>query len=298
MKLLHVLTGLFLLSSLTNWQCNAQTLNPAGEGAIPPSQRDFVCQPADDSIFVVKIKALQSIQDLGQATLHTARSWVGNIYVHGTLDRWDTERLVVNLRQLDCWTFVEASLAMALAAQDSAPSMERYAYFLQRLRYRNGIIDGYGSRIHYFSDWVLNADSLGYVEDITQRLGGLPNRKKISYMTDMVWDYPKLDDQAEKQKVQAAQDRINAHEWYFIPKAKVAEMEDKIHDGDIIMLTSSRSNLDVEHQGFAVRGADGHIHLMHASSTGKKVILSSRTLIVYLGRLPAMSGIMVARIKA
>lgn len=296
MRLQYVFRWLMVIGSFTNWQCNAQTVHPPERDATTATTT-FAYLTADDSIFYTKAKAIQPVKQLSIATLRTARSWVGAPYVHGTLDKWATEKLVINLRQLDCWTYVEASLAVALAAKDSLPSIERYACFLQQLRYRNSVIDGYGSRIHYFSDWLLNADSLGYVKDITAELGGVLMKKKTSYMTDMAWDYPKLYDQTELKKVQISQDRINAHDWYFIPKSKVAGMENKIQDGDIIILTSSRHNLDVEHQGFAVRGADGRIHLMHASSTGKKVILSTRRLSDYLQRLPVMSGIIVARIN-
>jgi Protein of unknown function (DUF1460) len=116
-------------------------------------------------------------------------------------------------------------------------------------------------------------------------------------MTDNPQFYTHLGDAEERKKVEAAQKRINQHEWYYIPKSKVAKMEHKIQDGDLIIMTSSLNNLDVEHQGFAIKGQDGRIHLLHASSYHKKVILSPTPLSTYLTKVPAMSGIIVARLN-
>ncbi len=292
MKMNRFFVWICLVFGLLNGHCNAQT--PPVPDAVPPTGLKSL--PADELLFNQKIKLIDSTVNLTAATLRIARSWLGSPYVHGTLDHSDEEQLVVNLRQLDCWTYIEASLALALTAKDSLPSFSRYTFYLRQLRYHKGMVDGYGSRLHYFSDWVLQADSLGYVKDITREIGGVPLKKEITYMTDHARLYPKLTDPKQKQQVEAAQKRISAHDWYFIPKKNVLKATEHIKDGDIIILTSSRKDLDVEHQGFAVRGADGYIHLMHASSTGGKVILSTRTLHYYLERLPAMSGIMVLRI--
>lgn len=297
MKRVYFFVWILVGGNLWNAGCTAQTAHPPENATHDFLPEKTAYATADDSIFYQKLKKIGRTADLVSATMKVASSWVGTPYTTGTLEQRDDEKLVINLRQLDCWTYIESSLAIALTARDSARTMENFASHLQQLRYRDGIIDGYGSRIHYFSDWLLNAASLGYVQDMTAELGGVPLKKKVSFMTDSPRLYPKLKDPVERQKVENAQDRINAHDWYFIPKNKVAGIEHKIKTGDIIILTSSRSNLDVEHQGFAVRGADGHIHLMHASSTPKKVILSTRTLVTYIHRYPAMSGIMIARIQ-
>ena len=62
---------------------------------------------------------------------------------------------------VDCLTFVEYTLAQALGSS--------FADNLQKIRYRDGIIDGYTSRLHYTSDWIENGVRQGLLEDVTAR---------------------------------------------------------------------------------------------------------------------------------
>ena len=109
--------------------------------------------------------------------------------------------------------------------------------------------------------------------------------------------YPKIQDEKQRKNILAAEKRINAHKWYFIPKKKIRQIENQIQDGDIILFTSSKHNLDIAHEGFAQRGADGRIYVIHASSVKGKVILSERPLAEYCARVKTQSGIMVIRPK-
>lgn len=250
-----------------------------------PAQRDSV-------IFLEKQKIAEQQNALTAQTLAVAQSFLGTPYATGTLDRNATEQLVVNLRQLDCWTLMENSLAIA---QTGGGDFETYQSHLQQLRYWGGTVNGYGSRIHYFSGWLLQAEKNGYLRDLTQEMGGIRYRKKINYITARPDKYPKIRAAATLRALQAAEKRINAHVWYFIPKSKVAAMEKQIQDGDLIMLTSAKRDLDISHQGFAVR-RNGRVHLLHASSLSKKVIISKQPLPQYMAAQKGQSGIMVARL--
>ena len=42
-----------------------------------------------------------------------------------------------------------------------------FADNLQKIRYRDGVIDGYTSRLHYTSDWIENGVRQGFLEDVT-----------------------------------------------------------------------------------------------------------------------------------
>ncbi|MBV6440790.1 MAG: DUF1460 domain-containing protein [Haliscomenobacteraceae bacterium CHB4] len=262
--------------------------DPAAENPL----RKVAYSDRDSFLFSEKQKTVTPETDLGGKTLAIARSFLGTSYVAGTLDMNAEEQLVVNLRQLDCWTLVENSLAIALANEGD---FQGYLSNLQQLRYWGGTVDGYGSRIHYFSGWLLQAEKSGFLRDLTREMGGIPYRKKIGYISARPDKYPKMRDAATLRDIQASERRINAHAWYFIPKAKVAAMEHLIEDGDLIMLTSSRRDLDIAHQGFAVR-QNGRIHLLNASSLAKKVVISRQTLTQYLAAQKGQSGIMVARL--
>jgi hypothetical protein len=127
-------------------------------------------------------------------------------------------------------------------------------------------------------------------------MGGTPYKKKIGYISARPSKYPKVKDAATLRDLKAAEKRVNAHAWHYIPKSKVAAMEHLIQDGDLIILTSVKKDLDIAHQGFALR-QNGRVHLLNASSLSKKVVISKQTLTQYLASQKGQSGIMVARLK-
>ena len=83
--------------------------------------------------------------------LDVAKSFLGVPYVSGTLESEGKEYLIVDTTGMDCTTFVELSVARYMEARDSDLTFEQH---VQCLRYRRGKVDGYLSRLHYFTDWV------------------------------------------------------------------------------------------------------------------------------------------------
>lgn len=251
-------------------------------------------QRANDSLFFLeKQKIALAESSLTAKTLAVARSFLGTPYVNGCLDRNAEECLTVNLCELDCWTFMENSLAIALAEPNNFQS---YKTHLQELRYWGGYVNGYGSRIHYFSGWLLQNEKRGLLEDLTESMGGIPYKKQIGYISARPAKYPKIKEPENLRSLRAAERRINAHAWYYIPQGQVAKMEHLIREGDIVSLTAWKRDLDIAHQGFAVK-VNGRIHLMHASSLSKKVIISRQPLSEYILAQAGQTGIMVARLK-
>lgn len=249
-----------------------------------------------DSLLFEKKKALMAAQpDTSHAALVLVmgRSFLGQPYVSGVLDRTQQEQLVVNFREMDCWTHVECSVALTLGGSQS--SFEEYRQQLQKLRYWGGNIEGYGSRIHYFTGWLLQAEKLGILQDLTRDMGGIPYVKQVGYISARPHKYPKIKDEKTLAQLRSAEARINKHRWYYIPKSRVAAMEHLLHEGDLIILTSAKADLDISHQGFAVR-QNGRIHLLHASSLNRKVIISALPLPQYLAKQRGQSGIIVARL--
>ena len=58
-----------------------------------------------------------------------------------------------------------------------------FARNLQRIRYRDGKIDGYTSRLHYISDWINNAVRQGLLEDVTAAYSPFKQKLSLSYMS-------------------------------------------------------------------------------------------------------------------
>ncbi|MBK8968110.1 MAG: DUF1460 domain-containing protein [Lewinellaceae bacterium] len=253
--------------------------------------------PQDYSIFQEKIPLAQAESTLPAQTMAVAKSFLGTPYVSGTLENDGPETLTINLQQLDCWTFMENSLALALTARTTAPSLDSMQYFVQQLRYWGGTIDGYASRMHYFSGWLLQAEKSGYLKNITRELGGIPYQTKIGYMSARPHKYPELKNPEQLQQIRQVEKRLNAHDWFFIPQEKIAGMEHLLEDGDLIALTSWKKDLDISHQGFAIR-KNGRVHLLHASSLGKRVLISGQPLAQYVRSQKGQTGIVVARLSS
>jgi hypothetical protein len=121
------------------------------------------------------------------------------------------------------------------------------------LRYYNGKVDGYGSRVHYFSAWMLQQEQNQILKVITDEIGGIPYTKMTNYITAHPNSYPKLQTEIDISTLKNAKKAPHEHKWAYIPKAKIAKMEKQIQVGDIVALTSSEPDLDITHQGFALK---------------------------------------------
>ena len=221
------------------------------------------------------------------------RTFVGTPYVPQTLELEGPERLILNLRALDCVTFVENVLALARTVKTGGGFAE-FTRELQRIRYRTGEIDGYPSRLHYFSEWISANAQKGLVEDVTRQLGGQPDRGPLDFMSRNRQAYRQLADAAAFRGIRVVERRLAEQSRYWIPKAEIAGLAEGIRDGDIIAATSSLAGLDVAHTGLAI-WVDGQLHLMHAPLVGDSVEISDRSLAERIQRIPRQDGIMVAR---
>jgi hypothetical protein len=217
--------------------------------------------------------------------------------VVGTLEAKGAERLVINLREFDCFTFVENVVALAWCLKSRQESFEGFRRVLKKTRYRNGRMQGYSSRLHYFSDWIYDNQKKGIVRDVTADIGGRPMRKTINYMTTHPGSYPPLKGAANLRRMKSVERAVSRRSLYYVPKKVVKTLRDRIVDGDIIAITTNTQGLDVQHVGLAVR-VKNRIHLLHASSAEGKVVFSRQTLYRYLMESRACSGIMVARVDS
>ena len=232
------------------------------------------------------------------------RQFLGKPYVSHTLDHSPTEQLVVNTREFDCTTYLETVLALSLAWQQVADKQnaalleQTFRTYLTKLRYRDGRIDGYASRLHYFSDWLRDNERKGLITDVTNVLpGSVSVAKPMSYMTKATYKYPPLSDPAIFKQVAQTETALSQQSFSFIPKKHIALAEAQLREGDIIMLMAARPGLDMKHVGLAVRHPDGRMHLLHASSDQGAVVITSDPLSEYVLWHKTMSGIRVARLQ-
>jgi len=232
---------------------------------------------------------------MGQLMVMVGKEFLGTPYVAHTLDNRDKEELIVNLRELDCTTFVENCLAIARTIKSGKPNFRKFTHQLENVRYRNEKLDGYLSRLHYFSDWIANNEKKGLVEDVTYQLGGTPDPLNLNFMSTHADLYPQIKKHPEWVTQMAEREKeISAHSFYLIKKQDLEEVESGIQDGDIAALTTNIKGLDISHVGIMVK-ENGRVHLLQASSLAKKVIIDPTPLADYLAPRKSASGIMVVR---
>lgn len=248
-----------------------------------------------EKIFKSKIELCQtaSVQD---CIVEYGISFLNVPYVAHTLEENETEQLVVNLDKFDCATFVESVLAMAIVSVRDKQQYDHFAEMLQKLRYRNGQIDGYASRIHYFSDWMYENTQNGILQNVTEELNGVPYLKTVNFMSENPSLYKQLAKSPETvEKTRLVEKEMNKRPpMKYVPKAEIKTIEANIQEGDIIGITTSVKGLDIAHEGFAIK-RKGRIHLLHASSDEKKVVVSSQPLSDYLMSHKSQTGIIVCR---
>ncbi len=124
---------------------------------------------------------------------------------------------------------------------------------LENIRYRDGKIDGYASRLNYFCDWIYNNEDKGIVKNISADLGGVEYKKTINFMSSHRKSYKQLADNTEFEGIKACEEAINSRYYYYIPKKNISKIYDQLQNGDIIATTTTIEGLDVTHTGYVCK---------------------------------------------
>lgn len=262
-------------------------------------QGQTVCTPESRARLekaLALLPTLDANSSKNELVVEIGKSFMGTPYVEKTLEIPGPERLVIDLQGVDCTTYLETVVTLARMAKEGKNDFETFEKELETLRYRNGKNEGYTSRLHYFSDWIAVNQEKGILTDISEQIGGILYENNPTFMTENPQFYPQLSDRENVERLQNIEASIRLREYFFIPKDQISAHESQIQSGDLIAITTSISNLDMVHVGFAVE-QNGRIHLMHASSANQEVEISEKPLHDYLAGNRSQSGIMVARLK-
>jgi len=233
---------------------------------------------------------------IDSAMIQSALYLLETPYIAGTLERTENEELVANLHETDCMVFVETCLALSRTIQSPSPDWDSFTQELQQIRYRNGVINGYVSRLHYTTDWIFDNAGKGIFEDVTYALGGRKFKPNVYFMSENPQKYTHLaNDSIAVQQMALIEKAINArNNYWYIPKKEIAQRQSLIKNGDIICFTTSISGLDISHLGIAYWNKR-QLTFIHASSSAKKVIVNPQSLIDYCSMIQTCTGIMVLR---
>ena len=267
-----------------------------------------------DSLKVAKLLsqgAKQRVKAKKELMTYYGNQLKGVPYVPATLEVNKREQLVVNMRQMDCTTFVETVLALAMTAAQGSQRWEDYCKNLTKIRYENGVMKEYPSRNHYFIWWVESNGKQGIVNKVQgDKVQGTKDKGQgttlfkaqnihIDWMTKHSDSYPML--KGNKQfisEIAAHEKKTDGKVMMYIPRANLGLSQKKmkwVENGDILAICTKKKGLDTTHIGIAEWGSDGKLHLLNASQIHKKVVLESMSLQQYMTKHPSQLGVWVIK---
>ncbi|MEG4491199.1 N-acetylmuramoyl-L-alanine amidase-like domain-containing protein [Microcoleus sp. D3_18_C4] len=265
------------------------------------TERETVAQPQDIARFekVVQYAKQQNLHDrsIGEIVQAIADNFQGSPYAAGLLDKSGEEKLLITLNKFDCVLFVETVLAIARGVAVQDYDYQNFVNRIEQQRYLNGKINGYCSRLHYFSEWINDNQKRQTVENITAELGGVPMNKTLNFMSQHRSSYPQMvKDEATYQCIVRQEADLAKTTVNYIPTNQIKRVYSQLKPGDIVAVATDVKGLDVTHTGLVYRNADGNMGLIHASPAGEVTV--AYDLQRYISRVESAIGIVVARATA
>ncbi len=256
----------------------------------------FTQKDIDNFNEVMTLLAPDRDKPMSELVIKVAKHFLGTPYVSNTLEL-EPERLTVNTRETDCILFVEMCLAMSLTAKEEHPTFEKYVDNLRQLRYRNGKVDGYASRIHYTSEWIIQGTVRGLFDEVSRECGGSPLDQKFNFMSTHPASYKQLKDSPKNvEKIKAVEQNLESWDYWYIPKADLPKCIKNIKTGDIIGFNSATPGLDIAHVAYAYWEGNT-LTFIHASYSEKKVVINKTPLVEYTNGIKGHNGLRVVRLK-
>ncbi len=256
------------------------------------------------ALLVEASRALPANAPAGERVAWFACRLLDTPYVAHTLEAPEggEEVLTVDIDRLDCTTLVETVVAMAVTLGEGRTSWRDYVYNLRRLRYRGGETDGYASRLHYIADWTVDGIHKGIFRDATLLM---PRNswcvRSIDYMSNHRQAYPALADSAEYARMRRVEQGLRNHRFPYLRSSDLGDRKilSQMREGDVLAFVSTLKDLDVTHMGILVRDPDGSDawHVLHASSSEGKVVISSRPLGRFMAANRQWQGLRLLRVQ-
>lgn len=256
---------------------------------------------ANDTTAITEIlteTASQQFRSPSERTGNIARRFIGTPYVAHTLEI-EPEALTVNLDELDCTTFVDIVLAFSFTVAERRLGWQDFLYNLKRMRYRNGMVAGYSSRLHYNCDWAMDNIHRGNLIDATSLSPKCSYViRSIDFMSGHRDKYAALADSAQFARIVSVENGYRNHRFPYI---KVNDLSSKdvqsfLREGDVVAFVSNRKDLDVTHLGIVVK-EKGQTRVLHASSIDGVVEISDAPISDFVKRNRNWIGVRVYRLK-
>lgn len=224
------------------------------------------------------IRRAASISDAGERIEFLSRQFLGTDYQESTLigsEKTD-EVFVINLAEMDCFTFLDYVEAMRLSS-----SFTGFTKCLKKIRYHGGIVS-FRNRNHFFTDWPeFNGD---FVKDVTAEIGvqNVRNVRKVLNLREAGGYFVP--------GIKPVQRDIR----YILSSSIGGQVIGRLKTGDYIGIYSGLSGLDVSHVGIFIREGSSLL-LRHASSSKENRQVVDQDFLEYMRN---KSGIIVFRPKS
>ena len=195
------------------------------------------------------IRKGSEIMDIANRIDFLSTQFLDTDYAESTLvgDKDTPEVFVINLRGVDCLTFVEYIEAMRLSN-----SFYAFESNLRKVRYKYGIVE-FANRNHFFTDWIEHNDE--FVDDITKDIGGQDALKVQKTLNEK-----------EDGSFFLAGIQPGPREIIYIPSDSIDDsVSGNLRTGDYAGIYSPLKGLDVSHTGIIIK-KDNSLFLRHASS--------------------------------
>ena len=234
-------------------------------------------------------------ETFGELVARAARLQLGKPYgaVHG---KQSVEQLRVRLSRFECVSLVETTLAVARCAWVERRDEECFMEEVEASRYRNGELNDYASRLHYFTDWLDDNVRRGRAKSLTQSLGGEPRTQVfnlLSLSSDKLSDFVSSE---QLERVRLTEEELSAREHHVIPRSRIRIAQRKLQSGDLLAIVSDKvPGVMVGHVGFVDRTAKGSPKFLHASSYHRRVVLTVKPVSHYATRQAHRKGVIVVR---
>lgn len=290
-----------LLISLTHSQDKAAVARSEAVAKPLPLEKTFQGESKFDEVVAKALEENWRGLPIGERIAKFAREFHHVPYKSFTLEIDDhVESPSANLEGMDCWTFFEICLGLARMIAIEKPQYEPDDLLdqIQLTRYRAGECSGdYLERIHYLAEWYFENDARGTIDDLTRSFPGVRRveGRKIQEMTVLWKSYRYLRENPDlRSPMKKWEAYVAAMPVYFLPKDKVAAIEDQLQDGDVIGIVTNQQGGFCSHVGLALRTDDGVMRFMHASTNYKKVVID-KSVSGYLNSFKYHAGILVGR---
>jgi hypothetical protein len=266
-----------------------QPTAPAADMDLPAEQRQLL------EAWYEQLGPRRTEESFGRLIVRAGRVQLGKSY-RDPPQTAQPESLHIDLSTFQCVSFVETTLAVARCTWLRQQTTECFLDEVKRFRYRDGQMDGYGSRLHYFTDWLEDNTGRQRFANLSAALGGRTERFVFNYMSRHPARYPAMAASGVAAQIAGVERRLSAAPRVVVDRETAKRAQTELEPGDLVAIVSSKyPGLLIRHAGFIDLDHGGRPRLLHASSYQKRVLVRRDSIARYLATRPDRRGMIVAR---